>query len=341
MSNWVHCQNCGGRVEIPPNYSRAKIRCGGCGYYAEIPPEMRSAAEEPTIPTEESPALSAPRAEPRVARAAPAKPTIAPKAKPQIDPRDHRPRFEPDEPGGKPLLDGTQDEDDDRPYAVPGTGTKNCPKCRSELPLNAVFCVHCGRDLQTGEKVKKRTFEPIDREWEEGWSLQFRLQLLIGCVALDFLALIVLIINGDYSVGVITLLLQLGLQAFLLGTFDRLNVKRTSKGEATLTRTQRLAFLTMKVTKVKWKKSEGLGLVGSHNPGIFAWLICIYCAMLCIVPAIAFYWFIIRPERFEVILCDTYGGTDEIIFRSKDRDHAHEVGRIVAEATGLWYRAVL
>ncbi len=337
MSNRVHCQNCGGRIEIPPDYTRAKIRCGGCGYYAEVPAEMRAATDEPTP----EPDRPAPSAEPRIARAAPAKRAVAAKVKPQPDPRDTRPRFDPDEPGGTPLLEGSQDEDDDRPYAVPGTGTKRCPKCRGELPLDAVLCVHCGRDLVTGEKAKKRSFEIISREWEEGWPLQLRLQLFIGCVVLDFLALVTLIVNGDASIGIMSLMPQIGLQLFLLGTYDRLNAKRTTTGQATLTRTRRIGFYPMPTTKVKWKASEGIGLVGSHNPGIFTWLTCAYLAMFCIVPAAAFYWFVIRPAHFEVTLCDNYGGTDEVIFRSKDRDQAHEVGRIVGEATGLAYRAAL
>ena len=339
MNNRVNCQNCGGRVEIPVDYSRAKIRCGGCGYYADVPANMRSTGEEAPPAPPPRPKASDP---PQVARAAPAARAAAPKARPQADPQDPRPKFEPEEDGprGKPLLEGTQDEEDDKPYAVPGTGTKRCPECRGELPLSAALCVHCGLNLVTNERAKKRKFEPIDREWEEGWSMKVRLQILIAFVAVDFLTFIILLLDGDAPVGIMGLAVQIGLQAFLLGTYDILRVERTPKGQATLTRTRKLAFLQMQVTKVKWKKSEGMSLVGSQNPGIFAWLMCFYMCTFCLAPGILFYWFIIRPQRFEVTLCDTYGGTDEVIFRETDRDRAHEVGRIASEATGLWYRAV-
>ncbi|MGL6095779.1 MAG: hypothetical protein ACRC7O_08305, partial [Fimbriiglobus sp.] len=305
MAGRVTCQNCGGRVDLPDGHYKSKIRCPHCGYYAEVPPEARSAATA-------TPAV--PKAKPVAAVAA--KPVV--RAVPAIDPRDKRPRFETDGPRGAPLLEGTED-DDGKPYAVPGTGTVPCPHCRGELPLGATLCVHCGKDIGTGAKVK-REFQPIHRTWEEGWPGAFRAKVLAGVTLADVLLVGITVATGGVNLCSATFMLtfQIALQAFLLGTFDALTVRRTAKGQATLTRNRRIAFTPIKPEKLSWKDSHAVGIVATHDPGFFSWLICAYLFLLGVVPGVVFYWVFIRPERFTVTVCDVHGGTDDVIFRCTD-----------------------
>jgi hypothetical protein len=391
MSELVQCQNCGGRVELPSGYSRAKIRCAGCGYYADVPAEKRSlpgeeTPEPPPAPVratpvrrpESAPTRSDPLAEeqyafadlppppPKPQREA-AKPAIARKAKPQPNPRDTRPFFDPDQPGGKPLLEGTQDEHDDevRPYAVPGTGLKKCPNCRGELPLDSAFCVHCGREITTGAKAV-RTFQPINRTWHEGWPPLLRLQIFIGLQVINAVAAVVLLGTSNTPMNdlgglvslVMTNLFQIAMQAFLVGSYDSLTVKRTTKGQATLTRTRRVAFFPFQPTKLPWKQSTNVGIAGS-DVGLFPKLLCLYFALnggfyiltgvfyspftlglavVYLVMAAGFYWIVLRPSRFEVNLCDVYGSTDEVAYHSQDRTESEEVATTISEATGLFYK---
>ena len=46
-----------------------------------------------------------------------------------------------------------EDEDDGGTYLAADDSQK-CPKCRHELPKDAVLCVNCGLNLQTGKKLK-------------------------------------------------------------------------------------------------------------------------------------------------------------------------------------------
>ena len=356
MSNRVVCQNCGGRVDVPAGFSRAKLRCPGCGYYAEVPPEMRSApVEEPESGRGTGAGTGKPAAPEMTdddytagygfseSPAAPPPPKKKPRrAQEQTDPRDHRPRFDVEEGAGTPMLEGTRDEDDDKPYAVPGTGLRPCPHCQGELPLDATLCVHCGRDLATGSKAT-RSYQPINREWAEGWSLPTRLQLLGAAIVLDVLAFAALLFNGQVDVvgGFFGMMPQAALQAFLIGSFDTLAIKRTARGQTTVTRTRRFAFVALQPAKVKWKQSEGVGIIATHNPGVLGWMTCLYLALFCLVPAALFYWFVIRPERFDVALCDVYGSTDEVVFHSKDRDQAVDVARTLSESTGLVFKTVM
>jgi hypothetical protein len=374
MSNRVDCQNCGAGIDLPGGYSRAKIRCPGCGYYAEVPADKRSvepgpAAVGPAVPDID--ARDRPTPSRHYAAPVPRRPAETPApalakrvvAKPQPNPRDPRPFFDPDEPAGPNLLDGTQEESDDevKPYAVPGSGLKPCPHCRGELPYHSTFCVHCGKDVTTGAKAD-RSFQSISRQWEEGWPLQLRMQILVLAVILDVIALVVLAVTDSGAVGVMSLFVQVGLQAFLLGSFDTFFLKRNTKGQTSMSRTRRVCFFALPPTKLKWKQSQGVGLIATHAPGVAAWMTLLYLiinagafavgavatslfwlglALLYLATAAAFYWWVIHPERHEVALCDVYGVTDEIVYRTTSREAAEEVGRLIAESTGLLYKPTL
>lgn len=336
MADRIACQNCGGRVELPDGFSRPKIRCPGCGYYAEVPTEMRSPREPEAVESEPQP-----RKLPQKIATAKA----VSKARPKADPRDTRPDFELDEPSGVPLLAGTQDEDDDKPYAVPGTGMQNCPHCRGDLPLSATFCVHCGKELSSGSKAA-RVHQPMVAEWVEGFALLTRYKILAGMQVLNFFGtLLALNAEGFTSSAIMTNLIfqviHVALQAFIVGSFDTVNLKRNAKGQTTITRTKRIAFYPLEPMKIPWKKSTNLGIIGTHESGIVAWIFCIYLLMLGILPGVLFYWFVIHPELCQVNLCDVYGSTDEVLFRSRTREKAEEVTDFVIEATGLQIKKVM
>jgi hypothetical protein len=384
----VNCTNCGRSSDLPEGYTRAKLRCPGCGYYTEIPPELRAGSntspeseqtpEKPNaaLPTARRTAQSpAPAASPydeskpvsgesynplseesySFTDPAPAKPKPPAKppiskpvvVKPQRDPRDPRPNFDPDEPGGIPLLKGTQD-DDDAPYSVPGTGLQKCKHCKCSLPLTAQFCVHCGRDIATGEKAKK-VYQPIYREWGEGFALTTRFQILAGLQVVNvFVAIIAFLAQDlsfrDYGAIVANLIfgmIQLGLQAFLLGTFDTLQIERNAKGQTTLIRIRRIGFFAFPPAKLDWKQSCMVGTMGTHDPGIFAWMIFLYLLMLSCLPGLLFYWFVIRPERFTVNLTNEYGSSELVLFRTKDRDQAYEIAELISECTKLQLKRIL
>ncbi|QEL13919.1 hypothetical protein [Limnoglobus roseus] len=349
----VPCGHCGAKVAIPAGHSRAKIRCEACGYYADVPPELRSAEAAPPpddlpVITPAPPAEDTPRPRNRSAEPPPVersprktkKPTA--KARPNPDPADPRPQFEmsDDAPRGPNLLEGTQDEDDDKPYAVPGDGTKACPECNCRVPLDATMCVHCGVDFQSRRKPKK-AFQPIDQAWEPRMSLQTRLKILAGLQVVNLLLMLLISNAGSFAGGVLSLLFQGGLQAFLLGSYEKLLVKRTAKGQATLTVQWRIAFVPVAPIKVDWKKSHAIGPIATYTPGLVEWFTFIYLLFLFVLPGVLFYFYVIHPVRFQIVLCDNYGSTDQVIFRTTSQEQADEVCSVTSTATGLQYRPVM
>ncbi len=376
----LNCSHCGGKVTVPAGHSRPKIRCDACGYYVSVPPEMRSdvapADDLPVIApaAEEKPRRRKPEVEdddeddaPRARRrrdededeeddrprrkAAPPPPPIEPqrkakkptaKARANPNPRDNRPDFQiaDDAPLGPNLLDGTQEEDDDKPYAVPGDGTKGCPECNVRLPLDATMCVHCGLDFRSKKKPKKE-FQPISREWEPRLTLKTRLQILAGLQVMNVILMLLIANVSSLERGVVSLVFQCGLQAFLIGSYQKLGVRRTAKGQTTLTKYWRLAFVPMPPQEIDWKDSHGVGTISTHSMGFLEWATFIYLLLLGVVPGIVFYFVVLNPVRYDIAICDTYGSLDEVIFRTTSQDQADEVGEVISNATGLQYRRVM
>ncbi len=364
MAQRFICGNCGGKATVPPGYAKAKLRCEHCGYYAEVPPEMRAspdAVPEPETPFDE-PSKPAVRSRgvpdfaeeeapsPIVAKRAPAKPLTA---KPQRDPRDHRPEFEEQIGVGLPLLEGDEIEHDGpltTPYAVPGIGLKQCLECRGDLPLDATFCVHCGWELVGKRKLKsQREFTEIDETFHEGWPFALRLQIFI---ALQFVNLFLLILGtiatgqsfadvGHIGTTLFMNLINVGLQAFILGSFETLRVTRDPKGRCTLLKTRRYMFIPVAPFKIDWKRSSGIGIMATHDPGYVVYLIGLYLLMMGCLPGILFYLIVIRPERFNAALCNEYGGSDDVILHCKNREHAEAVTRAIAGASGLRWHNIL
>ncbi len=364
MAQRFICGNCGGKATVPPGYAKAKVRCEHCGYYAEVPPEMRAApgaVPEPETPVDEPAAPSKPPIRARVAeedfggepdplKKGRARAVIA---RPQRDPRDHRPEFEEQEGAGAPLLAGDEVEHDGpitTPYAVPGTGLKQCPECQGDLPLDATFCVHCGWELVGKKKLKaRREFEPIDKTWHEGWSPAFRLQVFIALQFVNVLLMVLFMIANEQSfrnvanvgTNIVMNLFNVALQAFILGSFETLRVVRDGGGRCTITKVRRYCFVPMAPFKIQWKRSSGVGIMATHAPGLMAYLICLYLLTLACLPGILFFLFVIRPERFNAALCNEYGGSDETILHCRNRPQAEDVTRIIAEASGLKWHNIL
>ena len=344
MARSVACTNCGETVALPAAFDRPKIRCPGCGTYAAVPAESRGPTPTPDAPPAR---VTAKVAAPPVARPAPASAAPAAGVRPRGNPRDTRPEFTPDESGGRPMLVGTRDEDDDLPYGVPGTGLQPCPHCAQDLPLDATFCVHCGKDIAGGEKAE-RVHQPMAAVWHEGLSLGTRWQIVAGLQVLN----VAFMAFGAWSQGAdlkfastwATLtffnLLHVALQLFLVGSFDTLSVSRTARGKATVTRQRRIGFLKLPPEKVPWRDSTCLRVTGSAQPGLVEWFTFAYLFTLGCLPGVAFYFVVLHPNRFQIDLTDALGVTHETVYRSTSRDDAAAVCHFVQDATGLHYRAV-
>jgi hypothetical protein len=352
MANRVMCGNCGGKVLLPAGFAKARIRCASCGYYADVPPELRGTGEETTEQSQTAPVAAT--VEPIDARtpkkakrtAEPAKP-IARAVRRRADPNDTRPEFEAKAEGVPKYLEGSQDEEDALPYGVEGDGLKRCDDCQGELPLEATFCVHCGVHLDGSSRKarrpkKKRRYTEIDQSFTEGFSLTTRLIIFAAAQVFNVIFTATALMATSFEIdgtaivtGVIAGLINLVLQAFILGSYDTLRIQRDERGRCTFTRTRRMLFIPLAPTEIEWAHLVGVGKLASHPGNIFAWITCLYLLMMGLIPGILFWWFELRQERCNVVLTNVYNGIEETLFSSKKEEEAETVAQLASEASGL------
>jgi hypothetical protein len=110
-----------------------------------------------------------------------------------------------------------------------------------------------------------------------------------------------------------------------------------------MTRTWRIAFVPRAPEKIPWRDSHMVGIVATNHTGMLEWGMFLYLLICTACPpiGIGFYFLAMRPDRFEVTLCDVHGSTDSVVFRTTSRETAEEVCSLLADCTGLVYRSVM
>src|SRR5207244_3646472 len=106
----------------------------------------------------------------------------------------------------------------------------------------AEVCRHCDFDFASGQRIT-RTYEKLTREWESGWPYKKRLNLFFILQGLNLVTVIISVsLSGSVPVSIFGGLLNVALQAFLCGSYDRINLDRNTRGQVRLTRTWRFGF---------------------------------------------------------------------------------------------------
>lgn len=146
------------------------------------------------------------------------------------------------------------------------------------LAHDVVLCPSCGYDSKTGRQHKK-TYEAINRRWQSGWPLGTRRKLF---VAGQFLA-VPLSLVGAFSGGgafgffgpwtLFTLM-----TAYLLGTFNSVELTRGKKGRVTLKQTWWAFFLEQPTRTILLSEYDGVTSGRIYRTDFWDWLVTIVWA---------------------------------------------------------------
>lgn len=281
------------------------VVCPSCATTLSIPAEYARSKMQCPVCGIYCPVPADARREPPVAAPAPGDPRLAsPQAAHASPPA-----------GGGNLLTGT-DDDDGQPYTVPGDPG------------------------DPGRAIKKatpaRSLKPLTKTWDIGWPLRTRVRVFAALVALNLLALFFsAILLDNFTVAPFTLLCATALLAFLVGTSDRIELNRNGKCQVRLTRTWRVAFYELKPQPLRWSDYESVAVSQSYEPHFEDWTVLLILVPYGLIPAVLWWWFVIRPERFHVILYKDHGFPETTLFRTQKEWLACQVAETVADVTGL------
>lgn len=82
---------------------------------------------------------------------------------------------------------------------------------------------------------------------------------------------------------------------------------RNAKGKVVLTQTWRFAFVARPPQTIRWKEYEGIRIAESDEIDLIDWLIGGILFLYGIIPGILFWWYVLRPDKLDVMLCKDHG----------------------------------
>src|SRR5262249_11956081 len=134
---------------------------------------------------------------------------------------------------------------------------QKCPKCRLRLQTEAALCPGCGTPLQTVSKPPK-VYDRLERRWESGMTYRRRMTIFLACQSVMVVGAVITLTSGFFGSFIWAWLVFTSLLAFLLGSYDRVDLTRNKRGQVRLTKTWRICFIAKAPENVPLREYEGI-----------------------------------------------------------------------------------
>jgi hypothetical protein len=231
---------------------------------------------------------------------------------------------------------GLADEDgpEPDPYLLADRDIPRCPKCHKDMAVGAVLCTSCGFNRQTRKKAG-RTYEPIDRAWDSDMTLMTRLAVVGAMQGFHLFLTICAAVGGVATPFLVAWLPLTLLLCFVLGTYDRIELKRDTRGRVTLTQTWRFFFVPMTPRVTEVRGFEGVLMGQWNDAGPWEWLIFIVLCIAYVLPALIWWYQAIYRNTFHVALARDHGRAELFVYRGRKEEQMHEIARTLCDAAGL------
>ncbi len=362
MNPTIQCVNCGLRFAVPEQYGRARrVRCPKCDSVCEVkaaaaPAPMQVEEETPACPECGGTMQVTPGKLPRCNQCEPIrKPKVQSEAIRTLAAKPARVSVSPPPPVSvvpDSRIAGTHDEEDDRPYPVPADPRQKepCPHCQQSVLLGTVVCNHCGFNRETATVIQ-RVYGKVAKRWDAGLAPHVRLGVFLLFIAGASLLAMVNLANLEGSAAKVLLawLFGIGVPAFILGTYPRLDLTRSKKGQVKLTKTWRFCFLPWNPITIDWRGHEGVIVTRFHSVGFSDWLVPIFLVVwdlvsllmfglilpIGVLGAIAWWFCIIQVDQFDVALTKDHGSPSLILYRGRNEEMAKDIAGNLRNVTGM------
>jgi hypothetical protein len=215
------------------------------------------------------------------------------------------------------------------------TDERWCPGCRAKLAPDDVFCVACGLDLKTGKKAQ-RVFEPLQRSWETGPSFRRRMTIFVGPFVLIVpLATLGAIMERQILPFFIPLVFFSILLAFLMGTYERIDLARNERGRVSLSKTWRVCFFARQPEKIVPLRYHGIRTTSTYGVSMADIAMTIFLGVLGLVPGIIWLFWSLRKITYEVALTGEDGHTEVRLYTGSSEKQMQEISETLHGVTGL------
>jgi hypothetical protein len=178
----------------------------------------------------------------------------------------------------------------------------------------------------------------VQRYWEGGLPLTTRRNLYLGILGAAFF----LGLAGALAVGVEQLcgfffcwLVLAAMLGFLLGTFERIDLERNTRGQVKLTKTWRYFFVPQAAKTYRLSEYESLytGRVNEHD--FWDWIVLFILLAWGLIPGAIWWYCAFYRDTYFVALCQDHGFPAEPLYRGFNKQHVHEIARTLSNVTTL------
>jgi hypothetical protein len=375
MSAPLICTGCGQPIAVPAGYRRNKIQCGCGVIVEVPDSARREAGELPAPAWESRPKREAEAAaetwaadvlgaadgittSPRSA------PVEEPEPAPALPVRDRAPVERPSDrvPCRRcgqlirrqrecPTCDaeeevipnfslGGPEEDDDewdgKAYVLDGGNDVLCSSCRNPLPPGSSFCTRCGLDL-VRRKKKKRTYQPLQRRWETTMRAQQRIFLWGVFQAGNFLLGLAIhsLAGGSLAPYLVASIGFAAMTAFLMGTYDELEMERDIRGRVVLKKTWRVCFFVASIRMTEVRGFSGVLASCCNEVSAWEWIVFGCLFLWGILPGVVWWFCVIYKTTYQAALTRDHGHVDVVLFQGWSRSQMEDIARSVGDAAGL------
>jgi hypothetical protein len=233
-------------------------------------------------------------------------------------------------------------EDDGKPYPAVNTGERRCPECRRLVPGGVAVCRKCGFNLDTGEAARRRRFTPVQVAWDAGMRPVWRRTLFLTAQAVVVSLGLLAVWSQGLSIFAFLCpwLCFTPILAFLLGTYDRLELARNERGQVRLTKTWRICFLRRPATVIRLREYESVSTGVEAESGCWEWLIFAFLFLGCgVIPGILWWYYAIHKVTHFVALTKHHGFPELMLYRGWSGEHMRDIAETLRDVAELPYDA--
>jgi hypothetical protein len=232
-------------------------------------------------------------------------------------------------------------EDDGKPYPPINTGERRCPHCERLVGAGVAVCGRCGFNLDTGEPAGPKTYAPVDRRWDAGMppSLRHTLFLVAQSVVVSLGLLGLYLHELPVLAFVVPWLFFTPILAFVVGTWDRLELRRNERGQVRLTKTWRICFLPRAAGVIPLREYEGVATGVDAEAGCWEWLIFVIMMGFGLIPGLLWWFYAIHKDTHFVALTRDHGFPELMLYRGWSEDHMRDIAESLRDVAELPYDA--
>jgi hypothetical protein len=237
-----------------------------------------------------------------------------------------------------PLPQGHPDLDEDpSPYLFAEKDLPTCPRCKKEMPRGAVLCAACGFNRRTRRK-HARTYEPIARSWDTDLTLKQRLMWVAAGQGFHWFCAAMGVALGTFASPwpfVLTWPWMTAVLCFVLGTYDRIELVRDSKGRVKVTKQWRFFFVPARPVTTEVRGFEGVTTGQWHDAGFLEYFVFLSLLTMALVPGFIWWYVAIYKVYFHVALAQDHGHSEVYVYRGRSQEQMNEIADALCNASGL------